>query len=689
MKRLSVHLRMAGVLASVAAAVVALAPRASGQVQNRWLAAGSMHNWYSAIGYEIEEGDVKEQQWGLRWPAYYQFQDMQAAKGFWIGAANWTDAGGTNYPQKVVHVGPRVTGIGEFFPVSFETVSRFDPPTVTVDGIPSLPSTSLNNTRVDATMKADRMLVNVVNTAVGITMTRKVMQFSQEYHDNYHVTEYTFTNTGNINADPAIELPAQTVTGVYFFFQHRYAPCKGTRYVVGNSSGWGINTMNDSRGDGVKPDPPGQNVRAFYAWHGKAPFFTIYDNIGAPIWTPPSVSNYGDPADTIGRLGAPQFVGTVTLHADRSAIDHSDDPAQPSTTTYVGSDDVLTSNNDQFNKARMALEYGWMTTGHISPRHADRVQPDGNFSVQTGDPSLGTSGGYSAAAGYGPYTLAPGQSVTIVVAEGAAGLSHDRSVAVGRKFKAGQIGPVAKNDSVFTGRDSLFQTFQRAIANYTSGYALPQPPLPPKFMNVVSGGDKVILNWELYTVTDPNLKGFEVYRSKGRYDGDYEKIASLTPTARGFNDETAVRGEAYFYYVVSVGDPALNAGGGGTPAGVALRSNRIFAQSYDPAFLLRQAGASMNDIRIVPNPFSIASSLGFSNARDKIAFFNIPGYCKIRIYTELGELISEIDHSNGSGDEYWNSITSSNQVIVSGIYIVVFENTRTGERAIRKLSVIR
>jgi len=28
-------------------------------------------------------------------------------------------------------------------------------------------------------------------------------------------------------------------------------------------------------------------------------------------------------------------------------------------------------------------------------------------------------------------------------------------------------------------------------------------------------------------------------------------------------------------------------------------------------------------------------------------------------------------------------------VIVSGVYIVVFENTKTGERAIRKLAVIR
>jgi hypothetical protein len=108
--------------------------------------------------------------------------------------------------------------------------------------------------------------------------------------------------------------------------------------------------------------------------------------------------------------------------------------------------------------------------------------------------------------------------------------------------------------------------------------------------------------------------------------------------------------------------------------------------------LKRQAGASMEEIRIVPNPFSINANdrqLRIPSFPDMIKFYNIPGYCKIRVYTELGELIKEITHDNGSGDEEWNSVTSTNQVIVSGVYIVVFENTKTGERAIRKLAVIR
>jgi len=50
------------------------------------------------------------------------------------------------------------------------------------------------------------MIVNSANTLLGVTMERRIMQFSQGFHDNYHVIEYVFTNTGNTDADAEIEL---------------------------------------------------------------------------------------------------------------------------------------------------------------------------------------------------------------------------------------------------------------------------------------------------------------------------------------------------------------------------------------------------------------------------------------------------------------------------------------------------
>ncbi|MEO8398931.1 MAG: hypothetical protein ABI550_03850, partial [Ignavibacteriaceae bacterium] len=308
----------------------ALTPASFSQYAIKWMSAGSLHNWYSEIGSEIEEGFIKEQQYGLQWPAIYSHQDIQAAKGFWIGAANFTDQNGQNYPNKVVHVGPRVSGAGEFFPKTFKMTSQFEPPQVFVDDDLSIDKT-VDNDAVDNTLFADRMITNVVNTQLGITMTRKIFQFSQQYHDNYIVTEYTFKNTGNVNDDDNIELPSNTLNGVYFYYQYRLAVCANTRYEIGNPTGWGINTMNDTRGDGVRvDDPPEEQFRAQYMWQGKYPPFTAYDNIGGPIWTDAQNVETGD---TVGRLGAYQFAGVVTLHADKSAIDKSDDVSQPSTTS--------------------------------------------------------------------------------------------------------------------------------------------------------------------------------------------------------------------------------------------------------------------------------------------------------------------------------------------------------------------
>lgn len=51
----------------------------------------------------------------------------------------------------------------------------------------------------------------------------------------------------------------------------------------------------------------------------------------------------------------------------------------------------------------------------------------------------------------------------------------------------------------------------------------------------------------------------------------------------------------------------------------------------------------------------------------------------------MGELITTVEHTNGTGDDYWDSTTSSRQIVVSGIYIAVFENLDTGEKKIQNL----
>ncbi|MDP2362545.1 MAG: hypothetical protein Q8M94_02115, partial [Ignavibacteria bacterium] len=119
---------------------------------------------------------------------------------------------------------------------------------------------------------------------------------------------------------------------------------------------------------------------------------------------------------------------------------------------------------------------------------------------------------------------------------------------------------------------------------------------------------------------------------------------------------------------------------------------RYYTQTYNPAVLKRQAGTDMDKIRIVPNPYNVSAdkNLLFGDlAQNTLFFFNIPARCNIKIYSELGELIRSIEHTDGSGDENWDSLTSSGQVVVSGIYIAVIENLDTGEKKILKFVIIR
>jgi len=98
----------------------------------------------------------------------------------------------------------------------------------------------------------------------------------------------------------------------------------------------------------------------------------------------------------------------------------------------------------------------------------------------------------------------------------------------------------------------------------------------------------------------------------------------------------------------------------------------------------------MEDIRVVPNPYNIRNrSLQYVGEYNKIMFLNLPAACKIRIFTERGDLIYTIDHE-GSGDARWDLITSSRQIVVSGVYIAHFEvpedikDINTGELLIPK-----
>ncbi|MCK5521348.1 MAG: hypothetical protein KAI81_09565, partial [Candidatus Marinimicrobia bacterium] len=701
----------------------------------RWLMVGSMHNFYQSYGSEPESAYGNEQQWGLRWPAFFYHQDSQAARGFWISTQNFYDPlADATYDYKVAHVGPRGLSDGrdigetEMMPVpdKFALYARSDGdhPLVYVDGQEASDLASYDQIDAyDDNIPSTRMLKVVINSSIGLQMTRKIYAYDHPDYGNFHINDFTFVNNGIYNKLGA-QLDPTTLEGVYFTWQYRNA-VSGEGTIIGSSERnfqgragwgvvdnmrWGLNTVNDAIGE--NPDNPtlnaqftvdqtdpgtgidikdddGKYMRAILSWHGKHSQST-YDNIGSP-----NVLGW----EKDGRLGAYQYTGVVTIHADKSTIDQSDDIYQPSGTQFIESNNSSTSNSDQYSGDKMQTEY----ETYIASGHPEK----GSHAEQVGDGaanSFANDGGYSSLISYGPYSIPPGDSIHIVWAEAMDGLARatNNQQATGdlRKkigqiwyksavdeetqnnilFADGSTGTLKKDNAsdyknawVYSSRDSLYKTFKKAIDLYRNdGLDLGEniPPPPPSTFSVESQGNRIYLKWNGNAETYSSFEGYRIFRSKGSYqDSVFYLIANLNVSdgnlANEYSDKSAERGQNYYYFISSYDD--------GSVAGKVMISNPLYTRTNTAATLLKPPYDSMKDIRIVPNPFNIKNSdLNVAGSPYRILFFNLPKKCNINIYTERGDHVKYIAHE-ASGDNKWDLLTNSRQIVSSGLYIVHFE----------------
>jgi len=683
--------------------------------EKRYVRIGSLQSHFSAYGSERAWNNVYYE--GLIWPADYPYQDNAVIKRAWIACQDFTDANGRHWEAYGIYFALGYVGVS-LFPIELKQTAKFKPPVVYVDGKNITAPYAKDVDEIDPNQLPDRIITNVVNTSMGLTMTRRILVFSQQYHDNYFIKEFTFTNTGNVDYDDEIELQAP-LKGVRIGWGVRYSVCREGAYKIGDGQSWGKHTWVTRRGEDyadhvgekiTEANPIVEWLRCGFAWAGQSAK-NAYDNIGAP-------DIKGD-----GRLCAPQHAGIVVLHVDKSATDKSDDPNQPvvlgwhAGDTYPGLGDMSPDVEGNMIKLYDMLSgnpYKGLGGNERFYEKYHEQHPD-PFTVHN------DAGGTNIWITYGPFDLNPGESITIVEAEGVAGLSREMCEKIGRRWKKAYDDPTDKgpfilpdgstttdkdqfkNAWVYTGRDSILLTFGRAKRNYDLHYQIPQPPLPPPMFEVKSGGDRITLSWKPSpSESEPDFAGYKIYRAVGKPDTTYELIYDCGPGVTSFDDLTAQRGVSYYYYIVAYNDGSNNTTGEANPTG-SLHSSRFYTRTTEPAFLRRQAGKSLDDIRVVPNPYNVrARELQYPGEPDKIMFLDIPGHCTIRIYTERGDLIQTIYHEDGSGDESWNLVTSSRQVVVSGIYIAQFTVTedcydpetkqllyRKGDTAYRKFVVIR
>ena len=674
---------------------------ASGEL--KWLRVNSLHTYFSEQGAESETGGTEETNVSFSWPGEYGIdQYTMRSNGMWLGCRNYYDSKvDRTFDKMVTNVGLKPNEYTErpiFDAVDFRLIGKYEHPIVNVDGALASELTQYDVLDdIDPNLPADRLLIVKNHTSIGVTVTKKVYAWSTKGHDNYYIYDYTLKNTGIIDNDGTLN--PQTIQDFYFLLASRhtfagesiiYGDPYGTNWGTGAMQ-WGGNVVNDV----VGRDPAANDFefRAYISWYGPNSAQPVSDDWGCP--------NYKDD----GVMAAAKYAGRVVLHADKSASDKSDDQYEPTTTRFSYSDDpVMQRAGSPYNEIYINQRYDFMSSGHDPLTQAELIEASG-LSADVWSAGSGTSG-HTITQGFGPYTLETGDSINIVLAGAVAGISREKNREVGGnwiQYENGTGTPELikpdgtettdydeyKREWVWTCKDSLIKTFRNAIANYESGYNITLAPPPPKEFTVRSGGDRISLSWADNATSAPNFDGYVIYRAEGSVmqpKSKYEKLweCDASNVVHSFDDITAARGFDYYYSIQSKTDGSEN-------NGVPQYSGLFWTLTSVPAYLRRPAGTSIEEVRVVPNPYDIrARALQFGDdfQYDRIAFYGLPPVCDVKVFTERGDLIWQRHHDDGSGDVLWDSLTTSGQIIVSGIYILYVE-TPEGESVYRKFVVIR
>lgn len=313
----------------------------------------------------------------------------------------------------------------------------------------------------------------------------------------------------------------------------------------------------------------------------------------------------------------------------------------------------------------------------------------------------------------GPWDLAPGDSIRVVMAE-----------VVGSVDYAKAVDARTTEQQIATGRDSLFANSDRAQFNFDHGYNVPDPPAaPPSFQLSRLTGAKIgnVLTWPDAAEAIPDrdytgeesydLAGYRLYRSGYLPFGPFVRLAEIrkgeapyydaATRAYTFADTTVNVGFRYYYAITS-----FDTGHDTWPPDTRAifpetRSNRVpvlesskypnhTATPFVAAFA--PVNATLSEILVVPNPFVTRSGFVTPGSQDVISFVNIPSPCTIRIYTVRGDLVKTIEHRENIGIAQWNQVTDFGQFAESGFYLFHLTShapETKGKTKIGKFAIVR
>ena len=145
--------------------------------------------------------------------------------GLFFGARNWTDTTGYTWDAHITgHCARKRANDNYQFAVtdedgySIRRYMRYDLPQIIVDGMHLEAPFPMSGDEVAPEKifgTADIMVESNIRLSMGVDVKQRVLAWSQPGHDDYIIWDWTFVNTGNVDRDPEIELPGQTLEDVY------------------------------------------------------------------------------------------------------------------------------------------------------------------------------------------------------------------------------------------------------------------------------------------------------------------------------------------------------------------------------------------------------------------------------------------------------------------------------------------
>lgn len=561
---------------------------------------------------------------------------------------------------------------------------------------------------VDASIPADAIIYNQVNAWNDIQMERWVYAFANDDYDDLIILEHKFTNTSDApKEDVYIGLTANTNADAYYpgDLWGNYYGATYQQYAAG--------------------DPSADSMRVWYSWDADAP-----NEAGGNIDT------RADPDPLWGNFQEPQVMAYAVLHADASANDESDDPAQPQKAGWSQRElspdlnvadhgaiyDFLSNGWDRANPSSYAMTVNGQ--GEQVQQGKYRVLRP-NLDLRNFDPA--TEQEKTVLLSFGPYQLAPGEDVRIVTAFAGGSIPQRLAIDAGRAYQNGyseqrDVGPLPEGRDVYDmlgnhlvrngdvydtegnlivragqmltqeqkdaiieiGEEIAFGVTDRAINVWQNGmvqdgqgsFNIPLAPAAPSLTGT-SEIDQVRLEWGDEAANDTEagpIAGYRVYRN-------FQRPPSVTrPTDTAFVQIAEVDPGVREYLDTDVirNEEYYYYVTAVTEDGVESSpfQNRTGTSEVraDQALNAQRPPdeAWQENVVVVPNPYHSQAARKYEGER--LNFLNLPPYANIHVYTVAGDLVQTITHTSSTGDEDWQEQeTFSTLEIVSGVYVYVVE----------------